>query len=82
MALSINGVCNIDEISRELFEKMAAQVGIGTKMAMKRFDTMVKGFADAINQAKEELKKQGFHQAEEISEMIMRKGGIKKEIYK
>ena len=35
MALSINGVCNIDEISRELFENMAAQVGIGTKMAMK-----------------------------------------------
>ena len=82
MALSINGVCNINEISRESFEKMTGKIGIGSKMAMKRFDTMVKGFADAINQAKEELKKQGFHQAEEICEMIMRKGGIKKEIYK
>ena len=80
MALSINGVCNIDEISRELFENMAAQVGIGTKIAMKRFDVMVKGFVEAINQAKEELKEQGFNQVESIYEMIMKKGGIKKEI--
>ena len=43
---------------------------------MKRFDAMVKGFGDAINQAKGELKKQGFEQMEQISEMIMKKGGI------
>lgn len=80
MALSINGVCNINEISRELFEKMAAQVGMGSKIAMKRFDVMVKRFAEALNQAKEELKEQGFNQVEEIYEMIIKKGGIKKEI--
>ena len=80
MALSINGVCNINEISRESFEKMASQVGIGPKMAMKRFDVLVNGFVSAINQAKEELKKQGFNQVEEICEMIMEKGGIKREM--
>ena len=80
MALSINGVCNINEISRELFEKMAAQVGMGSKIAMKRFDVMVKRFVEALNQAKEELKEQGFNQVEEIYEMIIKKGGIKKEI--
>ena len=37
MALSINGVCNINEISRESFEKMTGKIGIGSKMAMKRF---------------------------------------------
>ena len=80
MALSINGVCNINEISRELFEKMAAQVGMGSKIAMKRFDVMVKRFVEALNQAKEELKEQGFNQVEEIYEMIIKKSGIKKEI--
>ena len=80
MALSIDGICNINEITRTSFEKAASQVGIGPKMAMMRFDAMVNGFVDAINQAKEELKGQGFDQVEQICEMIMEKGGIKKVI--
>jgi len=76
MALSIDGIYNINKITRASFEKAASQVGIGPKMAMKRFDAMVKGFGDAINQAKGELKNQGFEQMEQISEMIMKKGGI------
>lgn len=44
MALSINRLCNINEITRESFEKAASQVGIGTKMAMKQFDAMVNEF--------------------------------------
>lgn len=43
MALRIVGICNINEITRTSFEKAASQVGIGSKMAMKRFDAMVKG---------------------------------------
>lgn len=80
MALSIGGIYNINEITREAFEKATVQVGIGTKMAMKRFDSMVSGFSDAMNQAKAELKQQGFEQVEQISEQIMKKGGIRKEI--
>ena len=49
-------------------------------MAMKRFDAMVNGFVDAINQAKEELKGEGFDQVEQICEVIMEKGGIRKEL--
>ena len=37
MALSIGGICDINEITKESFEKAAHQVGIGAKMAMKRF---------------------------------------------
>lgn len=80
MALSIGGIYNINEITREAFEKATLQIGIGTKMAMKRFDSMVSGFSDAMNQAKAELKQQGFEQVEQISEQIMKKGGIRKEI--
>lgn len=80
MALSINGICNIHGITREDFAKAASHVGIGTKIAMKRFDTMVNGFTDAITKAKTELKSQGFEQVEQICEMIMKKGGISKEL--
>lgn len=80
MALSVGGIYNINEITREAFEKATVQVGIGTKMAIKRFDSMVTGFLDAMNQAKAELKQQGFEQVEQISEQIMKKGGIRKEI--
>lgn len=76
MALGIYGIHNINEITRESFEKTAVQVGMGTKMAMKRFDAMVSGFSDAMNRAKAELKQKGFEQAEQISEQIMKKGGI------
>lgn len=80
MALSINAVYNINEITRESFEKMAAQVGLGAKMAMRRFDAMVDGFVDSINKAKAELLTRGFDQAEEICAMIIEKGGIRKNI--
>lgn len=80
MAIAINGTCNINEISREDFEKAASEVGLGAKMAMKRFDAMVNGFTDAINRAKGELKAQGFEHVEQICEMIMEKGGIRKEV--
>lgn len=36
MALSIDGIYNINEITRESFEKETVRIGIGTKMAMSR----------------------------------------------
>jgi len=76
MALNIDGICNINDITRASFERAATQIEIGPKMVMKRFDAMVNGFVDAINQAKEELKSQGFDQVEQICTMILEKGGI------
>ena len=80
MELSIDGVCNINEIIRANLEEIAFQVEIGPKMAMKRFDVMVDGFVATINLAKEELKSQGFDHVEQICEMIMEKDGIRKEL--
>lgn len=82
MALSIDGKYNINEISRESFANAADQVGIGTKIAMKRFGAMVNGFTDALKQANLELSARGIKQTEQISEQIMKKGGIKKELHK
>lgn len=61
MALSVDGKYNINEISRESFKNAAIQVGIGTKIAMRRFDDMINGFTNALNQAKEELDKNGIN---------------------
>ena len=73
MSISINGITNINEISRSSFAKAAKEAGIGSKIAMARFDDMVAGFSDALTCAKEELLAQGFAQVEEIAEMIMRR---------
>ena len=43
-------------------------------------EAMVNGFVSAIRRAKEELKAQGFDRVEEISERILEKGGIRKEL--
>lgn len=80
MALSIDGKYNINEISRESFGKAATQVGIGSKIAMRRFDTMVNGFTTALQKAKRELDMLGINQTDWIGEQIMEKGGIKKEL--
>ena len=77
MALSVDGKYNINEISRESFKNAAIQVGIGTKIAMRRFDDMINGFTNALNQAKEELDKNGINQIDQIAVQIMGKGGIK-----
>jgi serine/threonine-protein kinase HipA len=81
MALSIDGKYNINEISRESFEKATTQIGLGTKIAMRRFDAMVNGFTDALEQAKRELEMCGIHQTDQMGDPIMEKGGIKKELH-
>jgi serine/threonine-protein kinase HipA len=73
MAFSIDGIYSIHNITRESFEKEARNVGLGRKMAMKRFDTMVGKFPEALKMASEELKQQGFDGIEEIYEQILKR---------
>lgn len=73
MALSIGGTYCIRDITRESFEKEARNVGLGNKMAMKRFDTMVEKFPDALRSAANELSRQGFDEIEELCELILKR---------
>ena len=73
MALSIGGTYCIRDITRESFEKEARNVGLGNKMAMKRFDTMVEKFPDALRAAANELSRQGFDGIEELCELILKR---------
>ena len=77
MAMSIGGEYNIEKINRESFEKETAKIGLGKKIAMERFDSMIERFQDAINSAKIELVDQGYAEANEIYEKVIRNGGIK-----
>jgi serine/threonine-protein kinase HipA len=76
MALSIGGVYCIYDITRESFEKEARNIGLGSKMAMKRFDLMVEKFPDALRKAADELKQQGFEGIEEVYELILKRNTI------
>ena len=75
--MSIGGEYNIEKINRESFEKETAKIGLGKKIAMERFDSMIERFQDAINSAKIELVDQGYAEANEIYEKVIRNGGIK-----
>lgn len=77
MAMSIGGEYNIEKINRESFEKEAANIGLGKKIAMERFDFMLVRFQEAINSAKKELEDQGYVEVNEIYEKVIRNGGIK-----
>ena len=75
MALGINGIYRITDISREDFEKEAVHVGLGKKFAMQHFDAMVSGFKAAMETARESLEVQGF-EVGPICHAICEKGGI------
>ena len=78
MAISIDGIYNINQITRESFENEAEYIGLGRKVAMKRFDTMVNEFVKAMKLAQNELKEQGFYQVDDICKKILEKGGIRR----
>lgn len=77
MAMSIDGAYCINDITRESFAREAINVGLGSKMAMRRFDEMVQRFPFALQEAAGELSSQGFVATEEIMEQILNKGGMK-----
>ena len=71
MAMSIGGKYNIFEITRNSFEIEARNIGLGSKMAMKRFDEMVMNFQEALRMAADELIQNGLKGVEDIYENIL-----------
>lgn len=73
MAMSIGGKYNIFDITRESFEIESRNIGLGSKMAMKRFDDMKERFTDALRAATQELKEKGLKGIDDIYDMILKK---------
>ena len=78
MAFGIGGALSIDSITADSFRMAAEQVGLGRKMAMKRFDDMIERFRLALQQSVEELAAAGYSKTLEIAEQILCSGGIAK----
>ena len=76
VALSIGNLYTLDKITRRHFEIEAKNAGLGLRLAMKKFDTMVSGFEEALQKASSFLENQGFANAEGIRKRILRNGGF------
>ncbi len=70
MAILINQKSNIRNLTREDFAYEARRVGLGSKLAMNRYDDMVRRFPAVLEQARAEIVAMGFQEANEISEVI------------
>jgi len=76
MGLSIGGEISIDNIDRDAFAREARNIGLGTKIAMHRYDEMAEKFSSALMSSAEELGDSGFEKAEELCKSILEAGGI------
>ena len=76
MAFSIGGNYALDKIDYRSFEREAKESGIGVKVAMKRFNFLASNFTNALQRSSEYLVEQGFVNAGEIKERILKNGGI------
>ena len=75
MSFHIGGRYLIEEIDREAFREAAGAAGLGEKMAMRRFDAMYGNFREKLRSAAETLEKEGYRNARDMEERILRTGG-------
>lgn len=78
MAFAIGGVRTIDEVTRETFREAAKQVGLGERMAMRRYDRICGQFEKALLESRDALLAKGFDQAEDLTDRILRTGGCRR----
>lgn len=76
MGLSVGGEFGLNRISRESFEDEAKAVGLGTKIAMRRFDELSGSFEGALIESAEDLEMHGIHDVKSIANAILRNRGF------
>ncbi len=78
MSFFIGGTLSLDNLSQESFRRAAREIGLGERMAMRRFETMCDAFLPALHRSAEELAAKGFPQAVLIERRILETGGIQR----
>lgn len=78
MAFRIGGAQSIDDITADSFRAAAKEVGLGERMAMRRFENLLSRFRPALSQSAKELADAGFPKAFDMEARILRSGGIAK----
>ena len=76
LSFRIGGAATLDAVTEASFEAAAREAGLGVRMAMQRYHQMVEAFVPALRAASEALQAEGFTEAAELAEQILRTGGI------
>lgn len=71
MSFNIGGIRNLDSIDEENFKSLASRVGIGEKIAMRNYHTVLDRFENAIRESARTLQETGFDNATDIAERIL-----------
>ena len=77
MAFFIGDAILLDDLTRDSFRLAAGELGLGERMAMRRFDAVCERFRPALHAAAEELAAAGFPKALELEQRILEAGGGK-----
>lgn len=76
MAFFIGGELLLDDLTRDSFRLAAREIGLGERMALRRFDEMCERFPAALHDAAEELTAAGFSKAAALEQRILETGGV------
>ena len=77
MAFYIGDAISLDDLTENSFRQAAQEVGLGERMAMRRFDAMVKRFRTALHASSEDLQAAGYPKAAEIEDRILQTAGVR-----
>ncbi len=75
MAMNIGGEYDLSKIGRRHFERSAAELHLGKKIALSCFDRQCAHFEEALQRAAEELTAEGFDNIPAMQERILKMGG-------
>jgi len=78
MSFFIGNALLIDEITEASFKEAAAEVHIGERFAVRRYNVICNQFREALRAAAAELQEEGFSKAKDIEERILHTGGYAK----
>ncbi len=76
MAFFIGDALLLDDLTRDSFRQAAKEVGLGERMAMRRFDAMCERFRPALRAAAAELAAAGFSKALDLEQRILDASGV------
>lgn len=74
MAFWIGDALSLDDVSEDSFRQLAAEVGLGERMAMRRLARMRDGFKAALHASAMELAEAGYAKATEMEQRILATG--------
>ena len=77
MSFRIGGTMALDDMSRDSFRVAAREVGLGERMALRRFDAMAERFRTALHESAADLARDGYNKAAELENRILKTAGIK-----